>query len=63
MSDTVTTDHDGATFDRKLDGKRLNEQTRRVFERMKDGTWRTLREIAAATGDPEASVSARLRDL
>ena len=30
---------------------------------MADGQWRTLKEIAAATGAPEASVSARLRDL
>lgn len=29
---------------------------------MRDGRWRTLREIAALTGAPEASVSARLRD-
>lgn len=56
-------DHDGATFDRGLDLDRLNAQTRRVYDLMRDGTWRTLREIAAATGDPEASVSARLRDL
>lgn len=30
---------------------------------MKDGSWHTLPEIAAGTGDPEASISARLRDL
>ena len=30
---------------------------------MKDGCWRTLFEIARLTGDPEASISARLRDL
>jgi hypothetical protein len=28
-----------------------------------DGKWRTLADISAVTGDPEASVSARLRDL
>jgi hypothetical protein len=56
-------DHDGATFDRALDGKRLNAQTQRVFDLMKDGQWRTLAAISEATGAPEASVSARLRDL
>lgn len=30
---------------------------------MADGKWRTLQEISEITGDPEASVSARLRDL
>jgi hypothetical protein len=30
---------------------------------MKAGTWLTLHEISVGTGDPEASVSARLRDL
>lgn len=56
-------DHDGETFDRDADGRRLNAQTQRVFDLMRDGTWRTLAEIAKATGDPEASISARLRDL
>jgi predicted transcriptional regulator len=38
-------------------------QARRVIGCMADGAWRTLAEISAATGDPEASVSARLRDM
>jgi hypothetical protein len=45
------------------DQRRLGEQARRVLALMVDGSWRTLGEIAAATGDPEASISARLRDL
>ena len=56
-------DHDGATFDRGLDLTRLNAQTRAVYAAVRDGAWRTLREIADRTGAPEASVSARLRDL
>jgi hypothetical protein len=56
-------DHDGDTYDPELDRARLNAQTRRVYDLMADAAWRTLAEIAAATGDPEASVSARLRDL
>lgn len=56
-------DHDGKTYRREFDLDRLNEQTRRVYDVMADGRWRTLAEVSAATGDPEASVSARLRDL
>ncbi len=56
-------DFDGATFDVELDKLRLGSQLRRVFECLKDGTWRTLDEIGAQTGDPPASVSARVRDL
>lgn len=54
---------DGITFSHDRDGPRLNAQLRRVRDLMLDGRWRTLADIAAATGDPEASVSARLRDL
>jgi hypothetical protein len=54
---------DGADYSPKHDQVRLAKQTLRVFSAMKDGKWRTLGEIAALTGDPEASISARLRDL
>ena len=54
---------DGETFDEARDGKRLNAQAAHVFRLMRDGKWRTLAEIAEATGHPEASVSARLRDF
>lgn len=56
-------DRAGITFDRARDGKRLNAQSADVFALMRDGQWRTLREISDLTGHPEASVSARLRDL
>lgn len=54
---------DGATYDHARDGARLNDQTRLVFALMQDGRFRTLATIATGTGAPEASVSARLRDL
>lgn len=54
---------DGETYNHAQDGERLNAQLQRVRDLMKDGRWRTLSEIAAATHDPESSVSARLRDL
>lgn len=56
-------DRAGETFDRDRDGKRLNAQALDVFRLMRDGHWRTLAQISEATGHPEASVSARLRDL
>jgi hypothetical protein len=45
------------------DNPRLRGQLLRVWTQVKDGRWQTLRAIADATGDPEASVSAQLRHL
>lgn len=59
----ITGPRDGETFDAARDGRRLNAQAADVYRLMRDGKWRTLAEIAAATDHPEASVSARLRDL
>lgn len=54
---------DGETFDPALDADRLTRQLDTVRRLMADGVWRTLAEIHAASGVPEASASARLRDL
>ena len=54
---------DGATYDPTADYERLKGQTRSVFGVMADGRWHTLAEVAAMVRAPEASVSARLRDL
>lgn len=54
---------DGRTYDPELDSERLSTQLGQVYRLMSDGAWRTLREIAESVGAPEASVSARLRDL
>ncbi len=54
---------DGATYEPKRDGSRLGEQMQAVKALMSDCGWRTLAEIGSACGAPEASVSARLRDL
>ena len=45
------------------DDKRLTNQIKRIFGCMFDNKWRTLREIAEITNDPEASISAQLRHL
>jgi len=55
---------DGATYEPEHDSVRLGRQAAAVFELMKDGHWRTLREIIDAIGfGSEAGVSARLRDF
>jgi hypothetical protein len=53
---------DGETYDEALDEDRLKTQLARVRALMWDQRWRTLDDISRATGDPQASVSARLRD-
>ena len=54
---------DGTTFNAPADGLRLARQLSAVRDLVSDGKWRTLHEIADVVGAPEASVSARLRDL
>lgn len=54
---------DGADYSSDRDNPRLKGQILRVWDVMKDGRWRTLRQIADLTHDPEASISAQLRHL
>ena len=54
---------DGPCFEVALDQARLTGQLKRVYDLMADHVWRTLQEIADATGDPHASISAQLRHL
>jgi len=56
-------DMDGDTYDPALDRVRLNGQNFKVYMLMRDGIWRRLSQISWAVHCPEASVSARLRDL
>jgi len=63
MDDTAGLHFDGVTFDPDRDGSRLAAQMQAVYAVMKDGQFRTLAALAHITGAPEASVSARLRDL
>jgi hypothetical protein len=60
---TQPTFFDGRSFVQARDGERLATQHTRILEAMQSGGWWTLRELSAATGAPEASVSARIRDL
>lgn len=54
---------DGATYDHSRDSARLGDQMLAVLSIMSDGQWRTLADLASQAHAPEASVSARLRDL
>lgn len=56
-------DRGGATYSHEFDYQRLNGQQRDVWEVVKDGKWRTLRQIADEAAAPESSTSARLRDF
>ena len=53
----------GDTFDPTLDEDRLRIQLAAVFKAVSDGQWWTLAQLSAEVDAPEASVSARLRDL
>jgi len=57
-----------ARFERKIDKavvdrERTGSQLGAVKKHMLKSDWQTLREISEAVGAPEASCSARLRDL
>lgn len=45
------------------DQVRLGKQLEAIYELMRDGSWRSLASIEAATGYPQASISAQLRHL
>ena len=54
---------DGCTYNHERDGVRLKGQMLRVYSCLCERRWWTLAELSKATGDPEASISARIRDL
>lgn len=53
----------GSTFSEGRDGQRLGNQLAAVLDYMLSESWVTLNQIHKALGVPEASASARLRDL
>jgi hypothetical protein len=63
MSGQLNLWFDGETYDHERDSQRLGGQLEDVFNLVKDGKWRTLKEISQQSGHPESSISARLRDL
>ena len=64
MSEPLPTLFDGVTINDERDNGRLQAQLQCVKAAMLiRHRWWTLAELAGTTGYPEASVSARLRDL
>ncbi len=55
----MSLDFSGRTYNPQFDRDRLNAQLGRVYGLMIDGQWRTLAEISASIGDPEASNSSK----
>ncbi len=53
----------GETYDRTRDRARLQRQLDKVRRLMMDGEWWTLGALEEQTGAPQASISARVRDL
>lgn len=47
----------------KEDDVRLTKQQDSIYQYMKDGKWYSLQQIEQATGHPQASISAQLRNL
>lgn len=63
MNTASLTPFNGSNYDHTRDAPRLTDQMNRVFEVLSTNQWVTLADIAAATGDPEASISAQIRHL
>jgi hypothetical protein len=56
-------DRHGETYTHAEHFERLNSQQADVWAVFKDGQWHTLSSLEKATGHPQASISARLRDF
>jgi len=54
---------DGDDYVHERDFNRLMPQLQKVKQYMEENDWVTLSELSNATGAPEASASAALRDL
>lgn len=54
---------DGSDIDSEKDNLRLAGQLKVIYDLVKDGKYRTLREIEDQTNYPQSSISAQLRNL
>ena len=54
---------DGDDYIHGRDKARLTGQLHKIYFYILNGKWVTLKQIAEATGAPEASISAQLRNL
>lgn len=53
----------GPLFDEAIDGERIEKQMDRIRGVLLSHAWLSLAQLANATGDPEASISAQIRHL
>lgn len=60
---TESSQFDGETYDAARDHSRLFTQLFKIRQRMSDGQWHTLNELAQWGNCSVASASARVRDL
>lgn len=68
--ESIKGDRGGLSFNRSLDGKRLNKQAQAVWEAMADSRWYSLEELQTKLHGmfpdrhfPITSISARTRDF
>ena len=54
---------DGSDYVHERDSHRLTGQLKRIYVELQSGEWFTLNQLADITGDPQASISAQLRNL
>lgn len=54
---------DGSNYEHERDNERLTKQYLTIFNFMKDGKFRTLKEIESYVNYPQASISAQLRHM
>lgn len=52
---------DGSDIDQNRDGRRLATQYDIIFNIMKDGVWRSVRQLRKMTGFPENSIQSQMR--
>jgi len=53
----------GSDYKPARDQERLTQDYAKIKELMSDGKWRTIREVADATGSPDGSASAHMRAM
>ena len=63
LIDLTQPKYNGPEYNPQQDQVRLSGQTKRIFNCMKDGVWRTYTEIQNITRDPVTSIASQLRHL
>ena len=53
----------GSDYQPERDKERLTQDYKKIKDLMSDGEWRTIRQVADATGSPDGSASAHMRAM